>query len=85
MSDPILLPANTVMRYAVHPEYIGAIRYVEGMQDHWIPLPEVGAVITVGFLQDPASGLPMPVRVLELQYLLQMSPPTVAIVVGPAH
>lgn len=83
--EPIELPSNTVMRYAVHPQHAGSIRYVDGMKDHWIPLPQVGAVITVAFLQDPASGLPMPVRVLDLQYLLHLNPPTVAIVVGPAH
>lgn len=79
------LPPDTVVRYAVYPPAAGAIKYVDGLPQHWPALPQVGAVLTVPFLLDPASGLPMPVRVLEIQERLEMTPPTLVVVVGPAH
>ena len=85
MKKPKPLPAETVMRYAVHPAAAQAIKYIDGMHDHWIALPQVGQVITLAFLVDPQSLLPMPVRVLEIRELLDLQPPTIAIVVGPAH
>lgn len=85
MERPIVVPSDTVMRYAVHPSAVGTIKYIDGMQAHHIPLPKVGDVLNVPFLVHPDTRKPVPVVVLELQHLLHLTPPTIAIVVGRPH
>jgi hypothetical protein len=84
MNRPILLPANTVMRYAVAAGD-PSVEYIDGMREHWIKLPAENDVLNVPFLVDATTRQPVPVRVIALQYRLSMDPPTVVIVVGRHH
>jgi hypothetical protein len=78
----MIIPSNAVVRYAVHPAEQGAIEYIDGMQQHWPPLPHEGDTLTVPFLVDPVTRQPIPVRVAQIAHLLQMDPPTIAVVVS---
>lgn len=80
--NPAIFTSTPVMRYAVTPGDTGSIEYIDGLPEHWPTLPKEGDVLTVPFLVDRLSRLPVPVRVLEICNLPDMQPPTIAIVVG---
>lgn len=76
-----LLPANTVMRWAVHPADQGRIEYIDGLWEGHNTVPHEGEVITRPFLVDPVSKAEVPVRVVQVVEMLQAQPPTLAVVV----
>jgi hypothetical protein len=43
------------------------LRFIEGQGEHWPALPHEGDVLTLPFIVDPVTGLPVPVRVVQIQ------------------
>lgn len=81
MPSPKHVPPNTVMRWAVHPADQGRISYIDGLWEPGDTLPHVNAVLTRPFLVDPATRMPVPIRVVEIREMLHLRPPTLVIVV----
>ena len=79
-----ILPADTVVRWAVHPADQGNLEYVDGLFDPKDTLPHEGDVITRSFLLDPQSQQPIAVRVVQIVEYLHQQPPMLAIVVTRA-
>lgn len=75
-----ILPAGTVVRWAVHPSDQGRLAYIDGLWDGHT-LPQENEVITRPFLVDPVSKAEVPVRVVQVLELYQQQPPTLAVVV----
>ena len=57
------IPANAVVRWAVHPSDTGKIKYIDGLWEKSHTLPYENDIITRPFLVDPVTNQPIPVRV----------------------
>ena len=73
-----------VCRWAVHPSDAGRISYIDGLSNLSHTLPYEGDIITRPFLVDPQTKQPIPVRVVEIQEHLEMTPHTLVLVVTRA-
>lgn len=75
---------NPHVKWATHPADQGNIRFIEGLQDESHTLPREGEIITRPFLVDPQSMQPVPVRVVEIQEILETQGHILAVVVTRA-
>lgn len=74
------IPANTQVKWAVHPADLERLAYIDGLWDGHT-LPHENEVITRPFLVDPTTRQPVPVRVIQVLEMLQQQPPILAVVV----
>lgn len=75
---------NPRMKWACPPSEQGRLKFVEGRTDDWPPLPKEGDVLTLPFIQDPLTGQPVAVRVLQIQTLRDQQGHILAVVVARA-
>jgi hypothetical protein len=75
---------NPLIAWAVHPADQGNIKYIDGLQNQSHTLPYEGDVITRPFLVDPQTKIPVLVRVVEIQEILEKRGHTLAVVVTRA-
>lgn len=84
-TNPPTLLENPQVMWAVHPADLSRIHFIEGMQDAWPKLPQVGDTLTVPFLVDPISRKPIPVLVSEIRPLRYQGKDVLAVMVTRAH
>lgn len=59
---------NPRMKWAIEPGHQGSLLHIDGIAGTQTRVPEIGEVLTLPFLVDPDTRLPMPVRVTRIEY-----------------
>lgn len=75
---------NPHVRWAMLPSERSSLEYIEGVWDPSDTLPYEGDVITRPFLVDPQTRQPVPVRVVQIQEILETQGHILAVVVTRA-